>query len=211
LFNFSRLQVFVEHTAHSAIDVLTLVGWWLLTSPEPDREECSDKFYWRKVARMALVISLLGNVLRRELSASLSRFGHLASVASVMFVYALGLLAAFHYLARLARRMPQRRLAKHAIAVGWSLAALTVLKCLSTAVFNLYFASGVSGRAAGSPEGALEICLMVSFWVTGIAGGAIKLWALILCTLYARCFWRLARVSVGTIGESSAGDTGVGS
>ena len=171
---------------------LSLAGWWLLTTREPGRSELVGKFSIRRVARATMSAAIMGGAVYWLLFAR--RSGWLppawAGRAPIVAVHVLGLIVAFRYLANLAKRIPKPRLAKHAMLVGWCLGILTALVYMN-------LAAQFMAVPPGGPTSAWGHVLIVGAWLTGIAGEAIRLWALVVCILYARVFWRIARVAAG--------------
>lgn len=192
-----------HHTIVRTDSILALVGWWLLTTPEPGRKEIPGKRSARKVARIAVAAAILGSSAYSLLFAGPPFLSQVA-YAPIVAVHALGLIVAFGYLAGLAKRMPRPRLAKQAVTIGWCLGVLMALVHLNTMI---QFIAPVA-LGAGGMVNAWENSLMASNWVTGISLEAVRLWALVLCILYARSLRRIARHAVGRTPESSPSEPG---
>jgi len=189
---FPWLVAFVSHhTIVTTDSILSLAGWWLLTTPEPGRKEIPGKRCARKVARIAMAAAILGSSAYNLLFAGPPVLSHVA-YAPIVAVHALGLIVAFRYLAGLANRMPRLRLAKQAVTVGWCLGVLMALAHLNTTVYFI-----VLGPNPARITHAWEYSLTYGAWMTGLSLEAAKLWALVLFILYARSFRRIARHAVG--------------
>ena len=175
--------------------LVMLVGWWYLTAPEPGCTKAVGKYDLRRVARLAITVGLLGQLPFWCASAVLFSFGvHYGLQLGrglVGGIYALAVILAFHYVARLGERVPQRRLVWHARTVGWSLGATLVLSSVISVVHVFLIASGRSNP--GSPPSAVQTGLAWGMSALQLALDAARIWALVLCILYARTFGRLAR------------------
>ena len=176
---------------------LLLLGWWLLTTPRPDRGEENGKLDVRKLARIALTVGLIGGAVYALPFRSAGWWSLAAQVGRAPFVaaHALGLIVGFYYLAELAASSPAPRLARHARLLGWCLASLVAL---------IYLVRATQLVTMGAPlpmvtllSGAWETALRVWFMTTGFVSDVTGIWALVLWILFARTFLRAARVATG--------------
>ena len=174
--------------------ILALVGWWLLTTPEPGRREITGKINARKAARIVMTAALVGSMVYWPVFA---RHGSSPTVQAfetpIAVVHVLAVIVAFRYLARLAERMPRPRLAKQAAAIGWCLAVSAALAYLGGMIYRVGFAPGSAGATPSASPAALETVLTWGTGLVGIVGDAASVWAIVLCVMCARSFRRIAQ------------------
>jgi hypothetical protein len=161
-----------------------LVGYWLLTTPEPARVGNEPIVSARSLTRWCQVHAVLlgGAAIFAHLSsASLGEL--LDTIQSLIGL--VGLFALFVYVRRLAERVPDQQLADHTRLVMWGWAAMIVLALCT-------------GLAAGLGEGAL----LISGCFTTVLALIVLIWSLVLLFQYHNRFRAVAADARAVWGQS---------
>jgi hypothetical protein len=104
--------------------LMTVLGWWALTSPDPSGLGESHYGFSRKIIRLALLVGVANQgftllTQSAELTPTLEQaLGVVAIVVTMLG--ALAYLANFHYLAKLALRIPDYKLSGRAMFLMWA-------------------------------------------------------------------------------------------
>lgn len=110
-------------------------GTWLHTTPDPDPAETANRNVLRRVVRLAVLagVGVVGlGLLADELPLTYVLETLLMFVGmGLMLVSLMGFLAYFRYMAWLAQRVPDKRLAKSAYFLFWSMVAYVALEVVA--------------------------------------------------------------------------------
>ena len=174
----------LAHTAialAAALNTLVLLaivaGLWLLTSPQPDRDEPTADWRWRLATRTAMLMStaLVLGVLAMVVATGQSLHGdwwlYDAVIIAAGALMLLGLLAAWNHLAILAQRCPDKPLAHRLrrLRLQWALAAAGVL-LIAAAVNVLELTAGATAGQGVNPwlvvVAATATLLALWLWAT---------------------------------------------
>lgn len=132
--------------------VLALMAVWYTTEPEPNIAASEGRMSLRRFIRVGAVIGAVctagagvaASGILPSLTASAGKYLAAAFAALAILVVVITMFAAFVYLRRFARRLPDRRLARITTAVMWGL-------CLSGATVSVS-AFRLTGMVAQSPR-----------------------------------------------------------
>jgi hypothetical protein len=131
--------------------ILSAVGWWLLTQPDPSGLGEDQYGTARKLIRVSQVVGLLQIALGGLMSAMTFDDATMMAFQAVMvvaiFVGVMGIFAECSYLDRLARRIPDDRLSSRAHFLMWALG------CTYGATQLLMTAVGLVGGRSSATQG----------------------------------------------------------
>jgi len=135
-----------------AVSVLSLVGWWLLSSPDPGKAGVDLGASSRKILRVLLIIKAAGALFNLVVATTGLSFTLGSLVTIVGVVEQLTATAAFIvsmlYLKTLAYRMPSEHIAKHSKTVLWLAVVLFVLTIIIVAGGAILIGAGGGGGMA---------------------------------------------------------------
>lgn len=173
-----------------ASGIVTLIGIWLLTSPDPSGIGEDRYGTARKLVRIAVVAEAIGTVLSSMTSLSGPPSPSAAiAVAVLAFIGGLlsliGLFAQLYYLEKLAMRIPDMNVAGRAHFLMWAIAisnGVIIVMALLMAVMVVGTSRGGASTGAGAAFGGL----MAFTCVIGIAGIALLIFYVMYVFMLAR-------------------------
>jgi len=136
-----------------AAGIISFYGAWLMTEPDPSRVGEDVNITARKVIRVSLIIGLAS----QPLSIGLEQGGASGSISvvlglissAVILVGLVGEFAKFIYYERLARRIPDDKLASRARFLRWAWTLALLLPTALGGVIMLLAGRGLTGAALG--------------------------------------------------------------
>ena len=164
------------------------VGYWKVTQPEPTDQPAVELLTGidaRRTARWCMI----GSVFCGALQVPLQMGQPIIAVAFAVLSAVLGIvgfLALLVYARRIARRLPDDRLARHTYIVLWGYIALYVLSALMAGFVFAIFGTGNTGTGAGVTLAAIGIPLLIAWLVFGI-------WGIVLLVQFRRGLTEAAR------------------
>lgn len=166
----------------TAISVLGLVGWWMLSTPDPGEPKEAPGRRARSVLRIGVIGQLAAAAGSLVLGAIVAVFSFPVSVASTLLgtgtildlvgglAWVVSFFAAMTFIRHLAARIPDDRLATRAVTLrtfGAILIGIAAGLLVLILVFVAFVSAGAGGTAFG---GLLGIVPCVGFPVLGLAG-----------------------------------------
>ena len=155
------VQVFIF-----AASIPSIIGGWLLTTPDPAGIGEDQYGTARKIIRISLIVGATNSLISIvEASGSLSPSAALAARAVALLVSLVGLVGQFAqlaYLRKLAQRIPDQSLSDRARFLMWAIGiSYGVLLVLGFLAVLLARAPGPAVTGLGCAAGVLGICLIV--------------------------------------------------
>lgn len=203
-----------------ALSVAFLVGWWLLTTPDPGRREGKAGALSRRIVRIALCVSvgayaaqaaLAALALRGVISAPFTPAGTpgagglaglLGSLAPAVGLLAglsavAAFMAGFMHVRRLGRRIPDRKVSLRADTLRWMTIILGAI-WLAFGVWAVFFGLTGAGQAGGGPAfgGAQSMAL-------GLIGAALGCVSIVLLAVSFFMFLALCSRLIDLLGRDS--------
>lgn len=172
---------------NSVVALISLIGYWKVTSPEPRMPDDQREETLRQLARGASVLNfVLG--LGAVAIASAPPVAAVLYTAATLIVSVVLMFSIFLYARRLALRVPNRELASQTTFVMWGIVACT-------AAGLVLFAAGALLGSPATRSGSGVGPLMVGACGVGLGFLVFGLWSLLLIDRYRRNFKEAARLA----------------
>ncbi len=192
----------------TSLSIITIIGVWWLTSPDPGQFETESKFSARVIGRWCIFANLMqvplqalgfqpGQVNTTNPAATLAPTFIVLTFVFVLIqvIVLIGYLATFKYLGRLAARIPHVSLIKNCRIVMWGLGILMGLGI----VFQLGMLLVMPGFVSNATAGNASASTMAPFFAFGAGAcifsiGAIVfgIWGIVLLFRFKSAFRKLA-------------------
>jgi MFS family permease len=180
---------------------LQIWAYWMITTPDPGRDESLQPITMRAVARYGLILSTVfgfaGTLLEPQVTSMV--FGESSTLPgslgfrTVVFVASgatailslIAMYALFEYARSLADRIPDDRLARHTRIVMWGYLIPTAI-VQATAFVSAAMYPGGQGQTTG------EIVLLAIMGIAALPAMVFSVWGIVLVFWYRRRFFREA-------------------
>ncbi len=164
------------------IPLITVVGCWKLTSPDPDAAAAERRLSARVIARYTMVawLLLVATEISFDIPWRILRIRWLPLGVTEVTLLAGGYIALCTYGRKLALRVPNHALARQTRIVMWGLVSPPILGVLLTAVL---------------PQGLGGAYLLAYSWIFVLLPlmGIFTIWALVLLFVYRKAFRQAAQ------------------
>jgi len=182
-----------------AAGILSIIGYWKVTTPEPGVPEEPAEINLRKVIRVTLILGFLLNIADIPFSAGPLFVDTLLALVSGV-VGLVMMFSVFVYARRLALRIPDLSLAKSTRTLMWLIVVIMLLAIVLAVVGALVaqnaatagtVAPGAAPPSPGSVFGSLAPILAIGCFV-GVGYLVAAIWALLLINRYRKAFRQAA-------------------
>jgi hypothetical protein len=196
----------VSGTLGAAVSLVTVVGIWLATTPEPGRPEPDGHVTARRTARWCIMIQVVSAPMKMAgfgPGGFGSGLGSTRLLTALTFVgmtlgivVVLGQIAGLIYLRRLALRIPARKLARGTKIVTWG-----YLSChaagLATGIVILAMMPAMFATGAAPAPVLRNFVVTVTVASCGVVLGTLVfgIWAMVLLFRYKAAFQHAAKQS----------------
>ena len=167
------------------VAVVSLVGYWKVTEPEPGRVEHEPQWSPRFLTRWTSV-ALVGIRGADLVLLQLGPGAVLGSLLAEAVVAVVGTFATGYYAMSLASRLPDARLERQTHIVMWGMAIMGGLISLAVATLT-------AAEWGGAALAALEPWMTAAAVVVGLAWLVLLIWTLVLVVDYRSRFQKAAR------------------
>ncbi|MEE8458687.1 MAG: hypothetical protein V3S08_02375 [Phycisphaerales bacterium] len=195
----------VSGTLSAAVSLVTVVGIWLATTPEPGRPEPDGHVTARRIARWCIMIQVVSAPMKLA-GMGQGGFGALGSTRlftvltivgmTLGIVVVLGQIAGLIYLRRLALRIPARKLARSTKIVTWGYISCHAAG-LATGFVILAMRPSLFAAGSAPAPGLRNSVVTVTVASCGVMLGTLVfgIWAMVLLFRYRTAFQYAAEQS----------------
>jgi hypothetical protein len=182
--------------------LISLVGTWLITTPEPGRAEDSPIWNVRAVVRILAFVAVFDSVVTFFIfMPGLPKAVNLMSTAVSSVCQLLGVAGAvlFHLLLyRLAVRIPNASLAHQTRIVMWGLGITYTLAAITATITMFMFVSGGGAMMAQPGPPVLMVAMAIIGCPAAIGFAVFGIWSIVLLFRYRAALFAAADAAVET-------------
>ncbi|MBI1338202.1 MAG: hypothetical protein GC164_14755 [Phycisphaera sp.] len=169
---------------HLVPNIIALVGYWLLTTPEPRQQMTEAGLSARSLARGCLVAAQGLGVMQIGVSLGQPFVAQILAMPGAILSI-VGLVALLVYLRRIALRMPDTNLASQTLVVMWGTAALYAFLVLIAVVVLVIGVNISRGSQSGQLSAGVGVMAALGC-VVGVLAIVFGIWALVLVFWYRK-------------------------
>jgi hypothetical protein len=187
--------------------ILYLVGYWKVTTPDPAGIDQEPPVNARKLVRFTAVLSFVLTLINAGLTQTPAGLAPPAATAGTTLTALLAVVmginglvfffAVFTYFRRMALRIPNEGLARHTLIVMWGI-VISMAVGIVAGVTGALSVAGTAGGPGGAPGAAPTGMMMTGACAAGVGLIVFGIWSLILIGRYQKGFRQAAADALAT-------------